>query len=145
MASQISEYGANFWSQVLFDVATVPASYFIALSTGLPSEENDGTQLEDIEPTDSAYGRYEINTGSGEWGTDGSGLVANLVEIEFPVPLINWGRLEAYNICTAATGGEVICSAEFTEAPFVIAGVPLVIAAGGLSFGLATQAQTISI
>jgi hypothetical protein len=145
MSSQMAEYGSDFWTQVLFDLASVPANYYVSLSTGLPSEENDGTQLEDIEPTDASYARLAVVTGSSGWDTNGAGLVTNLNQLVFPTPTIDWGRLEAYNLCTAATGGEVLCSGEFSEAPYVRATIPLVIPPGGLSFGLATQAQTISV
>lgn len=145
MASQMAEYGSDLWTQIIFALEEVPNYYYVSLSTGLPSEENDGTQLDDVEPVDGSYHRLQVVTGPSGWVANGAGLVTNVNELVFPTPSIDWERLEAYNLCTALTGGQVLCSGEFSEAPYVRAGIPLVIAPGGLSFGLVTQAQTISV
>jgi hypothetical protein len=145
MSSIICDYGSQFWGEALFALQEIPNYYYLGLSYGLPSEENDGTQFEDLEPTDVAYARKQIATGPSQWGSNGAGLVTNLNQLTWGAPVVDWGRIEAYALLTAATGGEVICAGEFSEAPYVRSSVPLVIVAGGLSFGLATQAETISV
>lgn len=144
MANVMTTYGANLWSQILFDLEAVPANYYVALCESLPDETIDGTELAGIEPS-GGYARLQVPTNSTYWGTNDDGLVSNATLLTFGSPSNDWGRLEAYALCTAATAGEVICAGEFTQPLYVRLGVPARIAIGGIAFGVATQADTISV
>jgi hypothetical protein len=144
MASIVTSYGSDLWTKILFDLEAVPTNYYVALCESLPDEEGDGTDLAGIEPADG-YARLQTPTNSTYWATNADGLVTNASLLTFPNPTADWGRLEAYALCTALTGGEVICAGEFSQPLYIRLGVPARISAGGLSFGLATQADTISV
>ena len=133
--SNISTYGAELWTSALFDIANIPANYYIALVTSLPVATSDGTQLS--EPLSTAgYGRHQISTDSASWQVNTSFSVSNIDSITFPLPTADWGTISGFVICTAVTAGEIICWGRFNFPLYIPTGIPLIIPAGTISIGL---------
>jgi hypothetical protein len=139
----VTDFGAASWAGVMFGIGALPTSFWIALCTDRPGDGWDGTVLETIEPTDSAYVRVPITTGAG-WTLSDGGFVINAVELDYPTPTIDWGQISWFALADAEHGGNLWSYGQFLEPIFLPAGYPPRIGVGSIFQGLSNQLSSIA-
>lgn len=143
MASGVSDYGAETWLSALFGVVALPTGYYIALCLDEAGAAMDGDMLADLEPTDTAYARQPYGTGVDEWGANGPYLT-NLLDIEFPTPVEDWGYLTHFALCDSVTSGQLYAWGEMFNPQYVSTDIGMLIPPGGLVLGLQALDNTIA-
>lgn len=93
---------------------TLPANYYVALSTTVPTQDGAGF----TEVTGGAYARSAIGTGSAPTG----GVVSNANDVEFQECTANWGTVKAFGIYDAVTGGHLLMYDEVTPNQSIVVG-----------------------
>lgn len=106
---------------------------WVALTLSVPEANAPGGSL--VEPA-SGYARVQIPLDAANWGLTGYAEVYNVPEITFPSPTANWGLIQGYALCTAATLGETIAVGSLVNPQRVDFGKPPTIKSGGIVFGL---------
>lgn len=145
MANNVTDWGKDQWLKILFGLASVPSTYYIALTIETPDEGFDGTTLAAIEPGDT-YARQSMPTDTSHWSTPDGGIITNVVDINFPTPTADWGTVTHYAFCTAATAGNVYSYGEFLPEVPIYAGDIVVAQAGSLLISVtAPDTNTIPI
>lgn len=101
---------------------TIPTTLWVALCLSVPMAGDDGTDLEEpVDPT--YYARQEYGRGEAWWTMTGRGTVENTVEVVFgPSLTVDWGLINGWALCTAATAGEIVEFGEVTNPYRVIHG-----------------------
>ncbi len=144
MAAGISDFGAFSWLSALFGVTSPITGYYVALASEEPGVASDGVILADLEPVDpGAYARQPYGVGPTNWGLNGN-TITNLVEIDFGTPLVDWGLVSHYVLCTDPTAGDIYGFGVFLNPQTVSAGFDLTIPAGGLVFTLGSLDDSIT-
>ena len=144
MPSGVGSYGAGAWLSALFGVTPAITSYWLALCSDEPGADMDGDILADLEPTDVAYHRQPYGTGAALWGANGNYLTTS-VEIDFGLPLIDWGDLSHFALLTARTSGSLYAWGEFLNPQFVPANYQVVLPPGSLVLTLSALDNSIAI
>jgi hypothetical protein len=144
MAAGITEFGASAWLAALFGIDSAITGYYIALANQEPGVDADGDVLADIEPDDTAYARQFYAAGATNWAVDGA-FLTNLVEIDFPLPTVDWGDISHYVLCSDLTSGDVYAFGEFVNTQFADTDYLLSIPPGGLVISLSAAESTIAV
>ena len=93
---------------------SLPANYFVALSTTMPAQ--DGTGFTEV--TGGAYARGSMGAGSAPSG----GVVSNANDVEFQECTADWGTVKAFGIYYAANGGNLLMYDAVTPNQSVVTG-----------------------
>jgi hypothetical protein len=145
MPNGVTDFGAGAWMSALFGIDSDITSYYLALASDEPGIASDGTILAALEPPDgSNYARQPYPTGGSYWAANGSYLT-NLVEIVFPLPFTDWGRLAYYVLCDSLTDGEVYAWGEFTNPQYVTTAYSMSLPVGGVVLSLGSLENSISV
>lgn len=139
----LSDFGAQSWAGIMFGIGSPPATFWVALLSDSPGDGWDGTVTQTIEPSDSAYGRQSISTGSGFTLSDG-GFVINAVELDFPEPVVDWPTFTNFGLLDDEIAGNLWAYGEFLEEIYAPAGLAPSLAVGSLYFGLGNQLTSIA-
>ena len=134
----LSDYGADAWSGLLVGVGSLPGSFYVALIIGQndPDVSVDGTTLGLYEPTDGAYARQTLGTGSSNWNGPSGGVMTSKVTITFPTALITWGKVRGIALCDASTAGNVWATGPADTISYVDVGDIYILDAGTIALGL---------
>lgn len=143
MATNVSDYGRDFWIGVLFGTETAPSGYWIALCIDTPDEGFDGTILADIEPDGFAYARVFVAAGDTNWAA-GSGAITNLLAVTYPTPTGEWGLVSHFALCNDDVDGEIYAFGEFDDSQVVDADNPAVIPIGGITMTISGPVSSIA-
>lgn len=112
---------------------TVPANFYIALLTTMPTAQ-DGTGA--VEVTGGAYARQAVASGTAQWNavtTSGTAeQTKNTNQISFTQATANWGTILGIGIYDASSGGNLLWFGTLTSSQTVNSGFTFVIAAGNL-------------
>lgn len=144
MASAITDFGAAYWLQILFNLQPIPATLWVALVEGEPGTATDGDIIGDSEPADPAYARVAVATGNATWGTNG-GYLTNLGDVDFGVADADWGTPDHYALCTSASGGDVFAYGELANPQLIAADDAVTLPAGGIVLALVNSDAPIAI
>lgn len=113
---------------------TPPATWYLALYTTLPSAGGTGG----AEVAASDYSRTAITNNTTNFPAPSAGASQNGTSINCGTPLSpGWGTIVGAALCDAPTGGNIYRIFACSPSISAVAGVPLVIPAGGL---VATEA-----
>jgi hypothetical protein len=142
----ITDYGQSWASDVLTGLASVPATFYVALCTGMPDRSVDGTSLQagvEVKTTGgTSYARAAVASGATKWVSTGAGT-SNLDQITFPTPTAPWGIVSHFAICTAATGGQVLFATSLPLERFVDTGLIVIFEAGVITWMVKSPTETI--
>lgn len=94
--------------------SSLPASYYVALSTSVPSEDGSGF----AEVSGGGYTRGGF--GSATEPVDGA--VANLFDIEYPEATGDWGTVQSFGLYDAETGGNLLMWDILSPAQTIVSG-----------------------
>lgn len=131
----MSTYGGDLYAEVLVGIQGPPSVWYLALLNTIPSPGDTGTDISSSEPVGSSYSRVLISAGSGSWAAASDGMCMCTDPITYS-PTENWGIINAYALCTAVTGGQVLFY-DYLLAPITIkAGATVTIPAGSLGIGV---------
>jgi hypothetical protein len=145
MPSGVSDYGCQSWLGSLFGVYAPITDYWLALCSEDPGPAADGVILAALEPPPASnYARQPYGTGDGNWVVDG-GYLTNLVEVVFPLPHTDWGRLSHYALADSAQDGELYAWGAFTNPQNVTTGYSMSIPVGGIVLSLSSLENSISV
>lgn len=145
MTSGLSDFGAGAWLAALFGVTAPIAGYYLALASDDPGPDGDGDTLADLEPPPgTGYARQFYSAGDAWWSANDSYLT-NTVEIDFPLPFDDWGRITHYVLCDARSGGDIYAWGAFTNPQNVTAGYSISLPVGGVVLSLASLENSIAL
>lgn len=145
MTSGVSDFGADAWLSALFGVTADITGYFIALCSDDPGPAADGTILAALEPQPgSNYARQAYAAGASHWGANGN-YITNTVEIVFPLPFTDWGRMTHYALADSLSNGELYAWGAFTNPQNVTTGYSMSIPAGGIVLSLSSLENSIAV
>ena len=82
---------------------TVPATYYVALSTTTPVI--GGTNFTEPSTVATAYARVAIDNDKVTWGNAASSSLTNLIEISFPESTASWGTVTYVGLYDNGTAG----------------------------------------
>lgn len=132
--SGISHYGANVFAGVMSGVYSIPATFYLGVTTSPVGPDHSANQM--TEPVDTSYARQQISMSSTFWSTPVSGITHNIAPVTFPVATEQWGPLNHWVITNSLTGGAIIMWSDFTQGIVVDIGNALTIPAGTLSISV---------
>lgn len=115
------------------DVAVLPDTVFIALTTNIPDKGVSGSDLR--EPDFPSYSRIEYGIGSDFWSINQQTLI-NTQDLVWPVPSDSWGRILGWALCTEETLGDVLACGDLSPETSIAAGADISIYAGSLRLKL---------
>lgn len=145
MPSGVSDFGAGAFLSALFGITADITGYYVALCSDAPGPAADGTILTALEPAGgSGYARQAYAAGASNWAANGSYLT-NLVEILFPLPLGDWGRLTHYALTDSLTNGDLYAWGAFTNPQNVTASYSISIPVGGIVLSLSSLENSITV
>ncbi len=84
-------------------VASVPATWYVGLSTTTPNEGGTGS----TEPAAGAYARVAVTNNKTNFGTASNGVLTNSTAISFPESTASWGTITHIVFYDALTGGNI--------------------------------------
>jgi hypothetical protein len=102
----LSSYSRELIASVVTNQTSMPSLWYMALLTQLPLSTDSGSALH--EPTDTAYSRIAIGTGSTNWTVPSAGEVVCKTSIEWDAATADWGTLVAWALCDAAASGNIL-------------------------------------
>jgi len=120
----LTDYGAQAWIGVMFDLSSLPSTWYAALTFQEPGDQWDGSLLADVEPPGlddyigTVYARQPVAVGSSDWGVSDAGFVYNLNDINFGTPDDIWGTLTYFALTDDLTAGNLWCFGEFAVPGF---------------------------
>lgn len=134
MPSAFTSWGQGQFLNICLNLASPPASFWLALCTDEPGIDADGTTIADLEPDSAAgYARVEIPVDSANWTNAlGTTYATNIFDITFPTPTDIWGVINHFALCSLDTAGEVYIYGEFDVSSEVDTTAPFLIPAGGI-------------
>lgn len=140
----ITEHGATQWAAVMFGLASLPATFYLAVLTGEPGEGWDGSVLATIEPDDpGVYARIGLDVPA-DWVLTDDGAVVNAVEVSFADPSLDWGPIPFYALTDDLVAGQIWSYNWFLDPYYVQAGMGLTLPVGSIWHQLDNQLQTIA-
>lgn len=143
MASGITDDGAAAFLAVLLGITTIE-TVWVGLANDEPGVAMDGAIFAALEPTDPDYERIEYDLGVTAWGQSGH-FATNLDPVTFPVPSVDWGLINHFGWCSAATNGLLYAFGEFLKPEYVQAGWDLVVPPGGMILSVGRQDASIQV
>lgn len=145
MPSGVSDFGAGAWLSALFGVTAPITSYYIALASDEPGPAADGTILAALEPPPgTGYARQLYAADNTHWAGNGAYLT-NLIEIDFPFPTADWGRLTHYVLADSLVDGQIYAWGAFTNPQNVTAGYAISLPVGGVVLSLSSLENSITV
>ena len=82
---------------------SIPASYYLALSTTTPTDA--GANFTEPTTVASAYARVTIANNKTSWEDSASNSLSNLIEIAFPESTLAWGTITHVGLFDSGTVG----------------------------------------
>lgn len=79
---------------------TVPATWYVALTTTTPTDSAAGTEV-----TGGSYARVAVTNNTTNFPAPTTGVIANGAAITFPAPTANWGTVTHFELWDAASAG----------------------------------------
>ena len=122
-----TNYGSTTMLTSLF--VTNPGPFYLALLTAVPDGNPTGASLS--EPSGSGYARKSYASGSSYWNFGISG-VQNASAVKFNTASGDWGRIVAWALCDASTGGNVYACGELSQSLVVQSGSTVTLPAEAL-------------
>jgi hypothetical protein len=95
---------------------TPPATVYVALATGTFTAQACTSEV-----SGGSYARVAVTANTSNW-TVASGVVSNAATITFPAPTASWGTVNQFCVYDAATGGNLLISAQLTTAQTISSG-----------------------
>lgn len=114
------EFGATSYS--------VDSTLYVALSTTPIGNAGTG----ESEPSGGAYARVAITNNKTTWDTAASGVLSNLISVEFPESTASWGVISHVFISDAATSGNILYFEALDATRTVADSTTVLFAAGGI-------------
>ena len=115
---------------------TPPATLYLALSTGLYTDNSTGTNMSEVPSGGTGYGRYAAANNATNWpaatGTNPS-TKTNGAAFTFPAATANWGTIQSFYVCDAPTGGNVLYGGDLTTAKSILAGDTATFSTGSIT------------
>jgi len=84
-------------------LSTLPATYYIGLSTSVPNETGGNI----TEPSGGAYARVAVANNKTSFGNASAGALTNLISISFAESTASWGTITHIVFYDSLTGGNV--------------------------------------
>lgn len=134
MSGTVSMWARDAIVREIFRNESLISTVWVALTKTVPESNAEGSNLN--EPVLMAYSRIEVPLGTANWGLTGYCEVYNLNELIFPTPTSDWGLIQGWALCTAATGGETIAVGSVVNPQRVLFGKAPTVKVGGIVFGL---------
>ena len=110
-------------------VATIPSTWYIALSTSTPNEGGTGV----TEPSGGAYARIGVLNNKTNFGTAATGALTNDVAITFVESTATWGTITHVCFYDALTSGNLWFWEALGSARAVAANTTVYFAIGSLT------------
>lgn len=130
-----SNYLENEVLDHLFGAATYTPSgtLYVALNTGVPSDDGGGNFLE---PVGNNYSRVAVTNNKTNWTTASNGALENATAITFPQATGPWGTVTHFGIYDASSGGNILGSGALTLSKTIVSGDTASFASGALDISL---------
>jgi hypothetical protein len=114
-------------------IYTPSSTLYIALSTGIPTDDAGGGFLE---PAGNAYARVSMTNNKTNWTTAANGALENATSITFPTATGNWGTVTHFGIYDASTVGNILGSGALTLSKTITSGDTASFSSGALDITL---------
>lgn len=88
---------------------SAPATVYVALYTGAPTDAGGGTEV-----SGGSYARSAVTNNATNWPAASGGAKANGTEITFPEATGDWGEVVAFGIFDAESAGNLLYWADLT-------------------------------
>ena len=100
----LTNYAKNRVMKAYFGITAVtpPASFWLALFTGVPSVSGGGTEV-----VGGSYARVEIVNNTTNWPVPTVGQIICQFVATFPTPTAPWGSIVAVGMYDGSTGGNL--------------------------------------
>lgn len=129
----VTVWGANQIVDYITGNSSIPATMYLALVSGQPSETDNGSSLN--EPIDVAYARVAVATGAA-WSAGAVGTSVFLTEIEFGPSTASWGNITHWALTNAATAGEILFYGAWDQPVLVSTGQKVIVPTESLGFSV---------
>lgn len=137
----MTDFGSDIMLNSLLGVVAIPATLYLALVRDEPEVSDDGDDLD--EPTDAAYARVAVSTGSAAWSASSSGSSVYLNNIIYAAASEEWGAIYYWVLCTAAASGDVLLWGDFDEGFEVIDTQVITIPAQALVLSISDEEENV--
>lgn len=137
MSGRLTVWGASQLLTSYFIKKTIPPpNFYVALiRTAAPTPYLSGSELD--EPDNADYARMLIENDSMSWGNDSQPQeISNLLDVEFPAAVSDWGDIRYWALCNAAVDGFNFLVGELETPVQVMTGDQVMFAEGDLSVEL---------
>jgi hypothetical protein len=111
---------------------TVPATYYIALSTTTPS--SDGTGV--TEPSGGNYSRVAVTNNKTNFTTAANGSLSNATQFAFPESTSSWETITHICLYDASTGGNLIAYDTLNPSRVVQSATTVLLAVGQMQISM---------
>jgi hypothetical protein len=120
--AQWTLWGCHQLASAMFTkTGELPEEWYVALILDTqPDPFVAGQELD--EPFESGYARVAVPNTSEFWGSTLEAVYHNLAEVRFGTATEDWGTINFWALCNAATEGFVYLWGEFEEELFISAG-----------------------
>jgi hypothetical protein len=138
----ITRDGADYLLNLFVNGEQAVPTYYVALIVGAqPGVIVGGDELD--EPVYDEYARGALANQSGNWKVD-SGVLINMVEVDYPMPTVAWGDVRYWAICDQADAGRVLFVGSFSVPFTITVGDQPFIGAAALSIDLGLEDWTVT-
>jgi len=138
----MTDTGTNVFLDAMMEVTALPATLYLAVTRDSPDVEDDGTTLS--EPSDAAYARQALGTGSSYWSSAESGITTFVNEIQFPVATEDWPAMRYWVICDALTAGDILIWGEFSQGFRILTGQRINILEDAFGVNMSPETEVVS-
>jgi len=104
-----------------------PATVYIALFTVVPTDAGGGTEV-----ADGSYERASVTNDVTNWPASSGGTKTNGEKITFITATADWGRVLAFGIMDALSGGNCLYWGNLVKSRVISDGVTIIFPAGSL-------------
>jgi hypothetical protein len=142
----ITDYGGKAFTGQMFGITTLPATFYLGLSTSRIESYADGTLFANFEPSASlGYARQALTRSSAKWVQADGGFVVNYEDIVFGPSTGEWGLIQTYGLLDAATAGNLYVTNEFVAPRRLLGGQYYVIERGALTYSIASYVEPVIV
>jgi hypothetical protein len=131
----LSNWGANQVVDYIMGNSSIPATMYLAVTSGEPIQTDTGSDLN--EPVDTGYARVAISTGA-SWSSGESGTTTLLDAVELGPSVETWGNITHWAICDSLTDGNLLMWGSWDQQMSVYAGQKLVVPSEGIGFSVSS-------